>query len=200
MLDSLTLSIARLCEQVYNDEPQFGRPSWAARGRLYPIPGGAQVLVFRGTDNAATTIADLDAITLPVQGLGSVHQGFWVALSTVLPAIFASPKPLYIAGHSEGAALATLCAGALALTGNPPAAVYGFEPPRVSADTILGELLDDSGVVRFYTRNGSDPVPELPPALMLPGTLTQIGNAPSLIPNVSDHLIKNVVAVIEGAI
>ncbi len=195
MTDRAILDFAKLAQLVYTDPPQFGTDDGPACGRMY---GG--VLVFRGTDNGASLMADLDITTMTTKALGAVHKGFMEALEGVLPQLMELPPPTAIVGHSEGAALATLHAGLLCVSGRLTfKAVYGFEPPRFVADGTLNGVLNMFGIERFYTCNGSDPVPDFPLELSLPGQLTFIGAKRTLIPDIDDHYIANVVKSLEAA-
>ena len=191
MVDPSVLDYAQLAAQVYDDAPQFGAASGAARARMY-----GNVLAFRGTDDIATWLADFDINTCDVSGLGRVHAGFWGALAGILPILLAQPTPAAIVGHSEGAALATLYAGVLCVLNRLPTAVYGFEPPRMCADKTLADLLKAKGVMLFFTSNGSDPVPLVPMELSIPGPLSPIGAPRGPIPDIADHLIGNVIAAL----
>ncbi len=89
------------------------------------------VLVFRGTDSLRDNLTDADCglqfLRLRRPGL---HRGFRRALDSVWPEIEAELDtlscPIFYAGHSLGAALATLAAARRA-----PQAVYNFGAPRV---------------------------------------------------------------------
>ncbi len=193
MTDPSVLDYAQFASRVYDDPPQFGAADGPARARMY-----GDVLAFRGTDDIATWLADFDISTTPVSGLGSVHAGFWGALAGILPALLAQSTPAAISAHSEGAALASFYAGVLCVLNRPPAAVYGFEPPRMCADNTLAELFRAKGIMLFYTSNGSDPVPLVPPELSIPGPLSLIGAPRGPIPDIQDHLISNVIASLRG--
>jgi triacylglycerol lipase len=83
-----------------------------------------------------------------------VHDGFLRALDSVwdsiLPALESLPGPMFYAGHSLGAALATLAASRRA-----PDAVYAFGSPRVGngafaaslATVPLYRVVDDANLV-----------------------------------------------------
>jgi triacylglycerol lipase len=137
----------------------------------------ALVLAFRGTqvDNFWSSVLDfaVDAQLLPIPDSHGhlVHAGFLGALDEVWDPILAlimaeqarRPRPLWITGHSLGAALATLAAtrcsdnGGLRLQG-----VYTFGSPRVG-DARFGANIP---VPVFRFRNDSDVVPHLPLGLL----------------------------------
>ena len=137
----------------------------------------ALVLAFRGTqlDDFWSSVLDflVDATLLPVPDAGGhlVHGGFQAALNEVWTDVEAHlrreqarlPRPLWVTGHSLGAALATLAASRLSpdsslrLTGG-----YTFGSPRVG-DSGFGRAI---GVPIYRFRNDSDLVPHLPLGLL----------------------------------
>jgi triacylglycerol lipase len=121
-------------------------PKWAA-------------LVFRGTEQKATdVISDLE-LSVPLLGSGViVHRGFKHALDIVWNDIETALEkavkdvPLFMSGHSLGAALATLAAAR-----RSPRAVYTFGSPMVGnhafAQTLekvkIHRVVDDIDGVTF---------------------------------------------------
>ncbi|HEY6308119.1 MAG TPA: lipase family protein [Candidatus Angelobacter sp.] len=102
------------------------------------------VVSFRGTDkDDPTDVADdIDAIPVAWEKGGKVHQGFKTALAAVrddLTKALDALKPLnarlLIAGHSLGAALATLLAGI-----TTPSALYTFGSPLVGDADFVATL------------------------------------------------------------
>lgn len=187
---------ARLAARAYSTPPTVGREDSAARA----VDFGQGVVGFPGTNNLACWLADLDAGTTYVPGLGKLHSGFWCAFDTLLAEPLMRRTDVEITlGHSEGAALALLYAAALCQAGKPPKAVYAFEPPRVSADGTLAALFAAHGVQLLLTQNGEDIVPMVPRVLddwQHPAPLTRIGRAKFPFPNVDDHMIDRVVAAL----
>lgn len=182
---------ARLAQRAYQLQPQIGAAAGAARAI---VEGDA--VAFPGSDNLACWLADLDADAMHVEGFGALHRGFWKAFSTISAQLLALPTPAVTVGHSEGAALAILFAAQLCVAGRPPRAVYGFEPPRVSADPTLANLLSAHGVQVSLYRNGQDVVPLVPRLLrpwQHPAPLIEIGRAAWPIPNVEDHKLARVI-------
>lgn len=182
---------ARLAQRAYLVQPRIGAESSAARAI---VEGDA--VAFPGSNNVACWLADLDADVVHVDGLGALHHGFWKAFSSISTQLLALPAAAVTVGHSEGAALAILFAAALCKAGRPPRAVYGFEPPRVSADGTLAALLAAHGVQVNLYRNGQDVVPLVPRLLHTwqhPAPLIAIGHATWLMPNVEDHQLARVI-------
>jgi|WetSurMetagenome_2_1015567.scaffolds.fasta_scaffold01442_3 hypothetical protein len=105
---------------------------------------------------------------------GQVHRGFlesldhlWPGLEQLLtPAVRADLRegmPLYVTGHSKGAAVAQLAAYRLAQRGIRPSAVYTFAGPR-PGDAAFAAAFEATfpGALRFEHRD--DLVPHVPPA------------------------------------
>jgi hypothetical protein len=177
---------ARLAQASYHDAPTIGDPDSASRMHVY-----GDVHCFRGSDDILAWLHDADCRPLTVVGFGKVHSGFWHALSAILPACLALPRPTAVTGHSLGAAMAILYGAVLARL-NCAVPVYAFEPPRLCFDGTLGQFLNGRVQV-FATRNGNDVVPEIPLGLTLPATLTRIGHASLPFDNIQDHSITRVV-------
>lgn len=137
----------------------------------------AIVVSFRGTqlDNFWASVldfvADVGILPIPDAAGHFVHAGFNAALGEVWADIerlvraeqARLPRPLWITGHSLGAALATLAASrwsgsaAMRVKG-----VYTFGSPRVG-DSAFGTAI---GVPIYRFRNDSDIVPHLPLGLL----------------------------------
>ncbi|MDE2467967.1 MAG: lipase family protein [Bradyrhizobium sp.] len=183
------LPYALLAQKAYRVPPTIGDPDSASRA----LVEGATV-AFRGSDDLDSWLHDLDAITTTTP-LGAIHEGFWCAFTDFPPALM-ELSPQVVCGHSLGAALALIYAGMLTKAGKPPKAVYAFEPPRISADSVLAETL--SGVDLFLFRNGLDLVTDLPLGLQLPDILTHIGTPSEPIPNIPDHLIEHVIEALQA--
>ena len=187
------LGYALLAQESYKAEPDVGSAFSSARAICRQVDDGFCV-TFRGSDNTASWITDLDIAVLDDTTIGKVHKGFWTAWGTIAGQVknlaHASGSPIILCGHSLGAALALLAAADMLCSGMPVAAVYAFEPPRVSPDINVRTILSKT-VVHAY-RNGGDPVTQVPPFWQQSALLTNIGK-PALL-DVDDHLIENVIA------
>lgn len=183
---------ALIAQEAYSAIPDIGVEDSASRAIIRNTPDGLCV-AFPGTNNLPSWIADLDALMIPVSGIGHVHQGFWdawLAISDpVLDAI--GNQPVTFVGHSLGAAIAIMAAAMTTAAGRPPVAVYGFEPPRVCSDTSVQELL--SKIPVWLCKNGNDLVPDIPWGCYHAAALNDIGKALLPIPNVQDHMINQVI-------
>lgn len=150
----------------------FFRGTHSTQAYVVSMPD-AIVLAFRGTqvDDFWSSVLDfaVDAKFLPLPDSHGnlVHAGFLIALREVWPRVAAHlraeqvkrQRPLWITGHSLGAALATIAAN---LTCDDPSlrlqGVYTFGSPRVG-DSGFGARIR---VPMFRFRNDSDIVPHFP--------------------------------------
>lgn len=188
---------ALLAQEAYSAKPDIGKADSASRAIVRKTAGGL-VIAFPGTDNLDCVGADLDAIPVSVPGAGEVHRGFldaWRAISVPVLAAIAG-QPVTLVGHSLGAAIALMAAVDMTVSGNPPAAVFAFEPPRVSPDLTIRTLL--ARVPVHLYKNGNDLVTDLPLDWHHAGLLTHIGKPILPWPNVRDHMIARVIQALAG--
>lgn len=185
---------ARLAQRCYSDSPTIGEANSASRMHVY-----GSVHCFRGSDDVLAFLHDVDCRTLNVIGFGKVHCGFWHALSAILPACLALPRPTAVTGHSLGAAMAILYCATLARLGCV-VPVYAFEPPRLCLDGVLAKFLAYTKVPVHATRNGNDVVTQIPMGMSLPATLTSIGTPLLPFDNVHDHDIGRVVEALSSQV
>jgi triacylglycerol lipase len=192
------LPLARLCAEAYT------RPPDIARGEARAVTAETEagfVVAFQGTRDARQALDDLDIRPRFVAGLGYVHRGFWELAEPVTALVVEAcgGRPLVLAGHSLGAAIALLVAARIALGGvRSPAAVIGFGPPRVSfGGRALARVLKDAEIALY--RNGLDAVPDLPPAFRHPVEPIPIGR-PGAGPLAAeeDHAIARYVAALSA--
>ena len=146
---------------------------------------GPQVLVaIRGTDTLLEWLVDAEFKPVPLPGepnAGHVEDGFCSVYSSMqcvgsggAPLAFISQlpadTPLIIAGHSLGAAVATLLA--LDLSVNLPGrdlTLYTYASPRVG-DATFAAFCGAKVTTHFRIVNVCDIVPKLPPAYDPTGT------------------------------
>lgn len=181
---------ALLAQRAYRDAPTVGKADSASRMHAY-----GDVHVFRGTDDLASWLADLDCDVIAVEGLGKIHKGFYGALAAILPECLDLPRPSAVVGHSLGGAMAIIYGAVLAQLGHV-VPVYAFEPPRLCADAAIQDLLAANKVPWFATRNGLDIVTQVPPELSLPGPLTKIGTPSFSLDPIEDHGMGRVIAAL----
>lgn len=189
---------ALLAQEAYSAKPDIGNADSASRAIVRETPGGL-VVAFRGSDNADSWLTDFDIETVDVPGAGKFHAGFWRAWRAIATDVLAAinGRPVTFVGHSLGAALCIAAALDTTISGNPPVAVYGFEPPRVSPDMSARVALRAVDV-RLY-RNGLDIVPTLPPDWRHAAMLIPIGKPALPILNTIDHEIARVEAALPAA-
>ncbi len=132
------------------------------------------VVSFRGTKEPRDFLTDLNLRKQPFlddKGKGEVHVGFnrafesiKVDLQSTLDELEAAQagRPIFVTGHSLGAAIAQLTACALAHEGRKIAAVYTFGSPRVGNEAFCDfykSLLKDR---TFLHINNTDIVTKIP--------------------------------------
>jgi hypothetical protein len=134
------------------------------------------VVVFRGTAGGRDILTDLMFRKVAFQAgpagappVGRVHRGFAAALDSVWSRVLAAAqdvgrdRPLFVGGHSLGAALAQLAALRLAGHGQPVAGVYTYGSPRVG-DAAFRDAYDAAlGERTFLHVNDEDVVTTVPP-------------------------------------
>jgi hypothetical protein len=128
----------------------------------------AIVLAFAGTDPGIWQNLATDA-GFRVDPQTNVHVGFQKAVVSVDHEIKAAAalskqtgKPLFIAGHSLGAALAALAAQVAAANGATPKAVYTYGMPRTGGETFRQNYNQQLGHKTFRLVHGIDLVARVP--------------------------------------
>lgn len=146
------------------------------------VAGNAEMIVisFRGTKDLRNWLTNLDAV-LAKGPVGDVHKGFYDAISSVWDDLVSTVKgmrqngqPLWITGHSLGAALATLAAAKL-LKDNVVESIsglYTFGQPRTGNPVFAAwfDGLMKARMFRFVNNNDIVPHVPLPPLYKHVGT------------------------------
>jgi triacylglycerol lipase len=134
----------------------------------------AVILAFAGTDPGIWQNLVSDFTPVPRAG-SDTHDGFRVAAAAAQPQIdqavqlcLQSGKPLFVTGHSLGAALAALAALSASNAGTPLQAVYTFGMPRVGGSLFAASYADLSKVT-YRLVHGLDLVARVPPRKLLTG-------------------------------
>jgi len=136
--------------------------------------------VIRGTDNALEWITDVEAVQVPFKAggrtYGNVENGFMDELGRItalspggsslgpltswLATLAPTGAAITTAGHSLGAAVATL-AGALAAVQGNPTKIYSFASPQVG-DSHFAASFDGLPLYHYRIYNIHDLVPKTP--------------------------------------
>lgn len=127
------------------------------------------IVCFRGTSSGADALVDLKfRKTEAYGGEGRVHRGFKGSLDSVWPELeevvneLGKNKPLFICGHSLGAALSLLAAYRFAVSSFEVEAVYTYGSPRVGNKRfkeVFNYLLEEKTFIHI---NNKDIVTQLP--------------------------------------
>ena len=124
------------------------------------------VLSFRGTDSLTDWATNINVSFAPI-GIGHAHEGFVAALAKVWSPVSLKLRdiyigqPIWLTGHSLGAALATLALVRLADSYNI-GGLYTFGSPRVLSTAMAGDIETVFGNVIHRYVNNNDCVPRIP--------------------------------------
>lgn len=165
------LNFAKIAKTTYDDPEKNEFEKLGYRVVKFFNKDGAQaylieneshrVLSFRGTEikQPSDVVADLKASKNRSETYGRVHRGFKGELdklwTDIKKEIDKGALPLYITGHSLGAAMATLAAGRLA---SKTKALITFGSPRVGNRSFINNLF----VEHFRVVNNNDAVTKVP--------------------------------------
>jgi len=175
-----------------------GWTSEAARGFIGSNEN-AIVLAFRGTDDVADWLINLNVVQIEDHG-ALVHRGFSQALTAVWPRIEAKlqslldcrPRKIWVTGHSLGGALATLAVLRIQRMGIEQLETYTFGQPRVGNRSLAEQITSPFYRFAYY----ADPVCHAPfsvPRTMHykhAGTLKQINAAGHIVDHDSHFLTR----------
>ncbi|MBD2103273.1 lipase family protein [Leptolyngbya sp. FACHB-261] len=158
------------------DDPRTGTQAFAMANDK------TVVVSFRGTGELIDWLTDARIkkvrFKAPPEGpiQGRVHRGFqaaWLSVADeILPWVKEQRTPektLWIAGHSLGAALATLATATLENEGQTVNGLYTFGQPRTGGPGFVKSFNAVCGDKTFRFVNNNDVVPQIPPAQFLYG-------------------------------
>ncbi|MFQ5527671.1 MAG: hypothetical protein ACE5GX_15595 [Thermoanaerobaculia bacterium] len=129
------------------------------------------LVAFRGTESGELKDWRTDAKIkkIPGKGGGHVHRGFKAALESVstpmaqaVRAFRDKGQPVFVTGHSLGAALAGLAVGASKTERIDIAGLYTYGMPRVGNKTFASKFKDRYGKRAFRVVNNNDIVTRIP--------------------------------------
>lgn len=183
---------ALLAQEAYSAKPDIGSAPGPSCAIVRNTSDGI-VIAFPGTDSIADLLADFDVTPTAVPALGRIHQGFYKAWSAISAQVesAAGDAPVTFVGHSLGAALALIAGASRVAAGKPVRAVWGFEPPRVSPEPTIRNVLSKTAVSLY--KNGNDAICDVPPLWPQSGKLIGIGKASYPFPNLRDHALARVI-------
>jgi len=141
-------------------------------------------IIFRGTDNIAEWVRDVEANQATfIPGWGKIHVGFRDILNSckigILESVHthlqASITDVYVAGHSLGGAIASLCLpylkSNLETATNVNFHLYTFSSPRVGDRDFANSYINNPKITTWRIFNTEDIFPTLPLAVnILPFT------------------------------
>lgn len=174
---SIDTELVDLCVALYAGNSGFdhadqGAGDGVAWG-LKHLPG-ADAVILRGSVTVADWIHDVQAepIVIPhYEALGEVHAGFangMVQMWGELSGMLRQGYPVWIGGHSLGAARACILAGMMVTQGRDPAACVRFGEPRPGYSQLAARLYR-AGIYQVSYCNagpwGHDYVTDVPFAL-----------------------------------
>jgi triacylglycerol lipase len=131
---------------------------------------GATILAFAGTDPLvpANWFTDLDFTVTP----GAIHRGFEGAAAAIWEPVLQAlagrrEQPVFLTGHSLGAALAAVTAErALADANVRASAVYAFGMPRTGDGDFAARYNETLGAATYRLVHGDDIVATAPPSAL----------------------------------
>lgn len=145
---------------------------WERFGFIWHSPEEI-IIAFRGTSSASNWIADAIATQQKfkwAKDAGSTHKGFTGIYASARRQLYSAlrrlleDKPLYLTGHSLGAALATLCAMDIAVNTNRVPILFTFGSPRVG-DPDFVQAFSQHVPNSYRIHNEFDAVTHIPPTV-----------------------------------
>ena len=178
------LALAQASQLAYSSEEDilkrlksWGFPNakfFSRRGTQGYVAGNDEMVLvaFRGTEpkEMEDLMADAKLKKVPGKGGGHVHRGFKAALEAVSEDMARAVRkfcdrgqPVFVTGHSLGAALAGLAVGASKTESVPIAALYTYGMPRIGNKHYAERFQESFGECTFRVVNNNDSVTRVPP-------------------------------------
>ena len=141
---------------------------------------GTLYVVFRGTQTPSEWISNMNAVLKPYEygGSGNVHDGFVEIYKSIRESIMetigkqGNRRNIYIAGHSLGAAIATLCVKDIGNDDrNTIKGVYLYGSPRVGDAEYARDYDRNYKGITYRIVNTSDIVTSVPPPVPVLGSI-----------------------------
>ncbi len=165
--------LAKLMEWGF---PSFRFFSSKKRGTQGYVAGNEDLILvaFRGTEptKLKDLMADAKLKRVSAKGGGHVHRGFKAALEAVSADMAAAVRefrdrdqPVFVTGHSLGAALGGLAVAASKTERIPIAALYTYGMPRVGNKLFARKFKENHGRRTFRVVNNNDTVTRVPPRI-----------------------------------
>jgi hypothetical protein len=130
--------------------------------------GDTLFLTFAGTDPGAWETVATDA-RFKRGNANDTHEGFQAAFEAVAGHVTAAitrsretRKPLWISGHSLGAAIGIIAADVAEQAGVRPRAIYGYGTPRTGGKTFADRYNVRLGAITYRLVHGLDLVARVP--------------------------------------
>lgn len=162
------VQIAQDCNDIYTEARKFDR--YFLKDRVFlGINYGPDYLqiIGRGTDNLLDGVRDLEsAILKSTEAIGLVPFGFNIGVPECIDAILPiiSDKPIYLGGHSLGAAHVAQIGGYLLAAGHPIKRLVQFGCPTPGG-TRLKVLYEHTETVSYKNLNDLIPLVPILPSL-----------------------------------
>lgn len=130
-------------------------------------------MAFRGTNELADWLDNINAFSTK-ELFGEFHRGFWNSVEDVWKPIYQRcldlqkqrKRPIFLAGHSLGGAMATIAAAKLIHEDKPFTSVYTFGQPR-ALTRQTAQIFNMECKSRFFRfHNNNDIVTRVPARLM----------------------------------
>lgn len=175
---------AKASELAYKDEPDvvktlngWGFPNtkfFSKKETQGFVAGNDEMILvaFRGTEpnKIRDWMTDADIKKVSGKGGGHVHRGFKAALELVSEDMANAVRkfrkqgqPVFVTGHSLGAALAGLAVAASQTEGIDIAGLYTYGMPRIGNKFFAAKFKKNHGKRAFRVVNNNDIVTRLPP-------------------------------------